>query len=176
MKSIILAVVLIGLGSVTAVSVSAQDATATRELTSTYDQEKNETHTGLRLNGIGNSDGKKIALDVSVSFAGRELTKRPEDVIFIVAIASSGGYTYPDIIKMKVKVDDKNLSDVLMLNLDKRPMDELFLETIGTRMRFEVFKKLAQAKLVTLLIDKTTITIESADLAKFGELLKLIDK
>ena len=144
------------------------------KVTTSYDEAKNETEIELKRLFISQTDDRIILLNVSSSFSGKKLKKRPKDVIFIIQTVSVGAYQYPDTMALKIKADGKNLSDILMLNLDKRSLDERFLETIGTRMKYKVFKRLAGAETVELKLHNTDIKLDKTHLAKLNEFEKAL--
>jgi hypothetical protein len=163
-----------------AVSVSAQGASATSpagemnadaKATSSYNKAKNETTYEIKLLQIP-AAAQQVALSVSFTFAGEKFRKQPDDVIFILSVVSPGAARrYSDMIAMKVTADGKKLPEVLMLNLDKRALGESnYLETIGTRMKYDVFKKLSEAKSAALQLENTKLELSEAHLKKLAEL------
>jgi hypothetical protein len=141
---------------------------------SLYDKAKNETTFEVRQLDLSDPNGQLIYVNASHTFPGRQFTTRPDDVIFIIQIGSAS-YRYPDQISVKLKLDGKSIPDILMLNLDKRMADKYFLETMGTRMKYDVFKAISQARSAELQVDKTTITLTSSHLAKLADLDKMMN-
>jgi hypothetical protein len=139
-----------------------------------FDKGKNETTLGFKMMGIANTAPQKILLSASTNFAGEKLKTTPEDIVFILSIASPGSYKYPDMMKMKIKADGKDLPEVLILNLDKRQLGETeFLETIGTRMKYDIFKKISQAKTVEMQLENTKFQLTPANIKRFADLVRL---
>jgi hypothetical protein len=139
-----------------------------------YDKEKNETTVELQQLDIAGSQTQKVLLSVSASYAGQKPKQPPEDIIFIVSVISAQGYKYPDMMALQVTADGKKLPEVLMLNLDKRRLDEDYLETIGTRMKYEIFKRLTQAQAVELRLPNLTLQLNETQIAKLRELEGLL--
>jgi hypothetical protein len=155
-------------------SSDTKEFTDEAEVTSNFDKSKNETTLGFKMMGIANTQPQRILLSASTSFAGEKLKNQPEDIIFILSIASPGSYKYPDIMKLKIKADGKDLPEVLILNLDKRKLGETeFLETIGTRMKYDVFKKISQAKTVEMQLENTKFQLTAGNIKRFADLVRL---
>lgn len=142
---------------------------------SKYDKAKNQTTFEVQRLQINDPGGPEIILNASYTFDGTKLSSKPDDVIFIVQIGSSDRFKHPDMIQMKLKIDGKAAPDVMMLNLDKRMAGKVFLETIGTRMKYSIFKAMAGAKTVEMKLDNTSFTVDSAILAKFADLDKMLN-
>lgn len=155
-----------------AVRDSSDDEEA--KVTSTYNEEKNETTVEFRMLGVATAGDQRVLLSVSASYAGRKPRSEPEDVVFILSVASPGGYRYPDIMSMKVMADGKRLPEVLMLNLDKRRLEEDYLETIGTRMKYDIFKQLSKSKTVELTLKDLSLKLDETRIAKLKELDALL--
>lgn len=151
------------------IKAQAADTSKEPEITTKYNDAKGETTIELRRIRLSSDNAKDSYLSVSVSFKGKELVSRPDDVIFIVSVISEGSYKYPDSMSMKMAGDGKNLPDILMLNLDKRPLEKDFLESIRTRMKYDVFKQLSNFKSVKLQLDKTTFQVNETQLALLGK-------
>jgi len=83
-------------------------------------------------------------------------------------------YRFPDINQLTITCDGKRLAPILLLNLDKRPAEPLFLETLGTRMNYDVFMKVAKARSVQMEFADTSFTLSDSHLALLGELADLI--
>lgn len=146
------------------------------KIESNYDKAKDETTIEFTQLRITSSDEQQVLLSVSAVYPGHKL-KKPEDVkdiIFILSVISTRAYRYPDIMAMQVTADGKKLPELLMLNLDKRRMDEDYLETIGTRMKYEIFKRLTQAKTVELRLHTLTLKLDESQITKLRELEALL--
>lgn len=149
------------------------------KVTSTFDESKNETSVEFKLLSVANTATEKVVISVSSNYKGRQKPdKPPEDVILILSIASTKSGRFPEMMSMDVTADGKKLSQVLMLDLDKRRLsgeDEYdYLDTLGTRMKYEVFKKLMNAKSVTLGLPGLTLQLGEIHAAKMRELDALI--
>lgn len=134
-----------------------------------YDRAKDETTVEFTQLQIAQSAEQIVFLSVSANYAGQK-PKKPEDIIFVISVASTKGYRYPDVMVMQGTADGKKLPDTLMLNLDKRRMGDDYLETIGTRMKYEVFKRLTQSRTVELRLQNLTLQLNEAQVAKMREL------
>ncbi len=139
-----------------------------------YEKDKDRTTIEVQRLDVGNPDQPHLYLNASISFPGTRLSEAPDFVIFIVQIGSADRYKYPDILQMKLRVDGKPAPDITIANLDKRMADKWFLETLGTRMKYDVFKAIAHAKTVELEVDGLTIPVSPEKLAKFADLEKMI--
>lgn len=144
------------------------------DVTSQFDKAKNETTVEFQMMGIANTSPQKILVSVSVTYPGEKLKSTPDDVVFILSIASPGSYKYSDVMAMTVKADGKKLPDVLMINFVKERLDEEYLETVGTRMKFDTFKKIAKAKAVEFQLENTKFQLTEGNIQRFAELLKLL--
>ena len=158
----------------TATSAASDIASDEVKIESKYDKAKGETTVEFNKLEISHSAAQQVFLSVSATYPGQKPNQQPEDIIFILSIASAQGYKYPDMMAMQVAADGKKLREVLMLNLDKRRMEEDYLETIGTRMKYESFKRLAQAKTVELRLHGLTLQLNEAQITKLRELEALL--
>jgi hypothetical protein len=113
-------------------------------------------------------------VSVSATYAGRTLKQQLEEIVFILSVVSTKSYRYPDIIQMQVTADGEKLPPVLMLNLVKSPFDADYLETIASRMRYETFKRLTQARTVELKLNDLTLQLDQTPIAKMRELELLL--
>ncbi len=144
------------------------------DVTSSYDRTKNQTTLEFRMMGVPNTQPQKILLSASTVFDGERIKSLPEDIVFIISIASPGSYKYPAVMKLKIKADGKDLPEVPILNLDKRKLNETeFLETLGTRMKYDLFKKIAQAKTVEMQVENTKFQLTPEGIKRFAELVRL---
>ena len=146
-----------------------QDDADAAKVNSRYDQKKDETEVEFRQLPLKGNDTQRIFLSVSASYKGQK-PKRPEDVIFIVSVLSQQSYRYPDVLAMQVLIEGKKAGEVVMINLDKRRAEEDYLETIGTRMKYDLFQRLLKASSAELHLANLTLPLEAAHLAKLREL------
>ena len=168
----------------TAVGAQAQtnskpDDNDSTKVASTFDAGKNETTVEFKFLPVANTATEKVILSVSSSYKGKQKPgKPPEDVILILSIVSTKSGRFPDMMAMDVTADGKKLSQVLILDLDKRRLtgqDEYdYLDTLGTRMKYDVFKKLMNAKSVTLGLPGLTLQLGETHAARMRELDALI--
>ena len=149
-------------------------ATDEIKVESKYDKSKDETTVEFTKLEIAHSAEQQVFLSVTATYKGLKPKQQPEDIIVIISVVSAHGYKYPDIMAMQVVADGKKLEQVLMLNLDKRRMYEDYLETIGTRMKYEIFKRMTQAKIVELRLQDLTLQLDEAQIAKLRELETLL--
>ena len=156
-----------------ALQSDAQDQSEITKVDSRYDKGKDETTVEFSQLALRGNETQRIFLSVSASYKGQK-PKEPDDVIVIVSVLSSGSYRYPDVMAMQVLVDGKKLSDVLMINLDKRKADDDYLETIGTRMKYDQFKRLLKASAAEFQLQDLRLPITDAHLAKLRELDALL--
>ena len=138
-----------------------------------FDSARNETTVGIKMLLIRGTETEKIVITAEATYATESPKKHPEDVVFIIS-ALSTSYRYPDINQLIITCDGKRLSPILLLNLDKRPAEPLFLETLGTRMKYDVFMKLAKAKSAQLEFGDTSLVLTDSHLALLGELADLM--
>jgi hypothetical protein len=138
-----------------------------------YDRAKDETTVEFTQLQIAQSAEQLVFLSVSANYPGQK-PKKPEDIVFIISVASTKGYRYPDVMVMQGTADGRKLPDTLMLNLDKRRMGDDYLETIGTRMKYDVFKRLTQAKTVELRLQNLTLQLNESQIAKMRALEALL--
>jgi hypothetical protein len=153
-------------------------STADAKVTSSYDEAKNQTIVEFRMLGIANTQTERVVLSVSATYQGRKPEKLPDDVIFILSIASTKDNRFPKTMMMEITADGKELPQVLMLNANKRRLSEEdkrnYLETLVTRMKYEIFKQLMQAKSVILKLPDLTLQLDETRMAKMKELDNLL--
>lgn len=141
---------------------------------SRYDKTKNETTIEVQRLDVGKTSDQLFILNAAVVFPGEKLVRRPDEVIFIIQIGSVS-YRYPDEILVKLRVDGESRPDLKMRTLDRRTSDKLFIETIGARIPYEMFKTIATARDVELTVDKTKILVGASHLAILGDMNKMIN-
>jgi hypothetical protein len=151
----------------------AQDEPESGKVTSKYDKSKDETTVEVRLLQLRGNETQKVVLSVSASYKGQK-PKEPEDIIVIISVFSSGSYRYPDMMAMQVLIDGKKVSDVLMLNLDKRKSDDDYLETLGTRMKYNLFKRLLKAPSAELQLQNLRLPLDETQMGKLREVDALL--
>lgn len=141
-----------------------------------YDQSKNETEIEVRNIPLSLDKGRMAFLSVSISFAGNKMKRKPDDVIFIVALVNAKGHRFADINKVALTSGGSDIGQMTLLNLDQREFSPTeILETIGTRMKMDVFHKVAASKqAISFKIEETTLTIEPANISKLTEFEKAI--
>lgn len=152
-----------------ALQPNGQDQTDLGKVESEYDKGKDETTVEFKALSLPGNETQRVLLSVSGSYPGQK-PKEPDVVILIISVLSSGGFRYPDIMAMKVVVDGKKSSEVVMLNLDKRTTEGDYLETIGTRMKYEQFKRLLKAKSAEFQLQNLLLPLSETHLAKLREL------
>jgi hypothetical protein len=155
---------------------NAADSVVTSDegkIESKYDKAKDETTVEFTQLEIAHSAEQQVFLSVSATYPGQK-PKKPEDIVVVISVASTQGYKYPDIMTMQVTADGKKLPEVLMLNLDKRRMGEDYLETIGTRMKYEIFKRLTQAKTIELRLHGLTLQLNESQITTLRQLEALL--
>lgn len=155
-------------------SSSSDQASDEIKVETKYDKAKDETTVEFRQMEIAHSAEQQVFLSVSSTYKGQKPKKQPDDIVVIVSVVSARGYRYPDMMAMQVAADGKKLPQVLMLNLDKRQLGEDYLETIGTRMKYEVFKHLTESKNVVLQLQNLTLQLDEAQITKLRELEALL--
>jgi hypothetical protein len=138
-----------------------------------FDSAKNETTVGFKMLMIRGTETEKLIISAEATYATESPKKHPEDVVFIIS-ALSPSYRYPDINQLTITCDGKRLSPIVLLNLDKRPAEPLFLETLGTRMKYDVFIKLAKARSVQMEFAETSFALTDSHLALLSELADLM--
>jgi hypothetical protein len=145
-----------------------QDKPDAVEINSTYDKKKNETEVKFTMLPLASNETQRVLLGMSASYKGQK-PKAPEDVIFILQVLSSGSYRYPDAMAMQVVIEGKKVSDVLMVNFDKRRLDQDYLETIGTRMKYDLFQRLLKASSAELRLGSLALPLEATQVTKLRE-------
>lgn len=138
-----------------------------------FDSAKNQTTVGFQMLQIKGTETEKLIISAEATYATESPKNHPEDVLFIIS-SLNPSYRYPDINKLTITCDGKRLAPILLLNLDKRPAEPLFLETLGTRMNYDVFMKVAKARSVQMEFADTSFTLSDSHLALLGELADLI--
>jgi hypothetical protein len=138
-----------------------------------FDSAKKQTTVGFQMLQIKGTETEKLVISAEATYATESPKNHPEDVLFIISSLNTS-YRYPDINKLTITCDGKRLAPILLLNLDKRPAEPLFLETLGTRMNYDVFMKVAKARSVQMELAATSFTLSDSRLALLGELADLI--
>ena len=157
------------------ITTNAQEETDEPKIETKYNDSKNETEVELRQVPISVDKSKIALLSISASFKGKKISK-PADVFFIVSVVSVGNYKYPQINNVTLNSDGKSLGEIIMLNLDQREFSETeVLETLGTRMKFDIFKKFVVAKKVSFQIGESLFHVNETQLTLFNELEKIIN-
>src|SRR4029077_3775728 len=138
-----------------------------------FDSAKNQTTIGFRMLLIKGTGTEKLVISAETTYATESPKNHPEDVMFIISSLNTS-YRYPDINQLTITCDGKRLAPILLLNLDKAPAEPLFLETLGTRINYGVFMKVAKARSVQMEFADNSFTLSDSHLALFGELADLI--
>jgi hypothetical protein len=157
------------------VRANVQDKNDDAKINSTYDKQKNETELKFSMWPLGRNDTQRVLLGMSASYKG-QTPKPPDDVIFILQVLSQDNYHYPDAMAMQVVIGGKKVSDVLMVNFDKRRLDEDYLETIGTRMKYDLFQRLLKGPSPELRVGSLTLPLDATHLTKLREFDALLHK
>jgi hypothetical protein len=138
-----------------------------------FDKARNETTVGFQMLLIRGNETEKLVISAEATYATESPKQHPEDVVFIIS-ALNTSYRYPDINQLTITCDGKRLSPIVLLNLDKRPAEPLFLETLGTRMQYDVFMKLAKARSVQMEFADTSFALTDSHLSLLRELADLM--
>ncbi len=138
-----------------------------------FDSARNETTVGFQMLQIKGTETEKLVISAEATFATESPKNHPEDVVFIISSLSTS-YRYSDINQLTITCDGKRLAPILLMNLDKRPAEPLFLETLGTRMNYDVFMKVAKARSVKMEFADTSLTLSDSHLGLLGELADLL--
>lgn len=140
-----------------------------------YDKAKDETEVEIAQIPISVDNSKLAFLGVTATFKGQKISK-PFDIIFIVSVVSLGKYKYPQINQVKLNSEGKSFGEIVMLNLDQRKFNENeFLETIGTRMKFDIFKKFVTAKKVNFQMGDSNFEVGQTQISKLIEFEKAVN-
>lgn len=160
------------------VAQNKDGSTADAKITNSYDEAKKQTTVEFRMLGIANTETERVVLSVSANFHGKKIEKLPEDVIFVLSIASLKENRFPKAMAMEITADGKKLPQVLMLNANTYKLsgedNRNNLETLVTRMRYDIFKQMMQAKSVKLELPDLTLALDETRMAKMQELDELL--
>lgn len=161
-----------------AVAQNKDGSTADANVVTSYDEVKKQTTVEFRMLGIANNKTERVVLSVSATFQGQKPEKLPEDVVFIISIASLKENRFPKVMIMEITADGKKLPEVTMLNANKNKLSDddkrNNLETLVTRMRYDVFKQMMQAKSVKLSLPDLILDLDETRMAKMQELDKFL--
>jgi hypothetical protein len=138
-----------------------------------FDSTKNQTTVELKGQIIGTAT-EKLWISVDGTYATQTPKKHPEDVVFIISAMNKTGYRFPDINSLIITIDGKRLGPVLLLNLDKRASGEDYLETLGTRMKYDVFMQLVKGKKAEKQFGKLSFELDEQQLAKLKQVADLL--
>ena len=141
-----------------------------------FDKAKNETNVEFRLLLIIDTETDKLLISVNATYSTQTPKTHPEDVVFIVSTLNKIGYRYPDVLALNIIADGQRLSPIVLLNLDKRAAVGEYYETLGTRMKYDVFMRVAKAKAVQMQFSTASFELNDRHLAvlhKFADLLHL---
>lgn len=176
---------LLMIGCVFAAAINAQMPGTAYSL---YMEERNETMFAVERLEIPRADDLTVLLGAVHSITGTKLKARPRTLTFIVQVGISDLYKFPEkplafkdwyrfqqTVRMKVKIDGKSAPDVILSNHDRRMKLKPYMETLAGSMRYSTFKAISRARSVELRLEKTSITIDSASLAPFADLDKMLN-
>ena len=153
-------------------------STADAKITTSYNEAKKQTTVEFRTLGIANTKTERVVFSVSATFQGQKPEKLPEDVIFVLSIASSKENRFPKVMAMEITADGKKLPQVPMLNAGEQKLSEddkrNNLVTLVTRMKYDIFKQMMQAKSVKLELPDLTLNLDETRMTKMQELDKLL--
>jgi hypothetical protein len=141
-----------------------------------FDSVKNETTASFDQLLIIGTEEEKLLISVQATYATQAPKNHPEDIMFIISVLNFKSYRYPDMNTLIISADGKRLPPVPLLNLDKRAADNYFVETLGTRMKFDVFMVFAKGKNIQMQFAETSFVLKDDHLAllgKFADLLHL---
>jgi hypothetical protein len=146
------------------------------QLENRYDQDKDETTVEITQIPIAVDNSKQAFLGVTAVFKGKTTTPKPDFVLFIVSVVTLGKYKYPEVNQVKLNSDGKSFGEIIMLNLDQRKLSQSeFLETIGSRMKFDIFKKFVAAKKVSFQMGDSNFEVGQSQISKLIEFEKTIN-
>ncbi|MBK6751384.1 MAG: hypothetical protein KA956_05860 [Pyrinomonadaceae bacterium] len=142
----------------------------TRKVVTQYNQAKDETEVEISQLPLAVDKSKLAYVGATWIFKGKKPTSPPSDIIFIVSVFTVGAKKYPDINQVSVMANGKSIGQIVMLNLDQRPFTEgEILETIGTRMKIDIFRKMLEQETVTFQMGDSTFRLSRETIAKFIE-------
>ncbi|HZS49023.1 MAG TPA: hypothetical protein VFC63_28390 [Blastocatellia bacterium] len=140
-----------------------------------YDGAKDTTTVGFEELMVSNTATEKLILSVEGSYSGKTAPKKhPDDVVLILSCLNRNGYKYPKAMVLLITADGKQLPSVLMLNFDRQRLDEDYLETLGTRMKYDTFFATAQAKKVEMKLNDTVFSLNEQHIKKLHDLEDLL--
>jgi hypothetical protein len=156
-------------------SVKAQSGADEPEVETRYNKDKDETEIEITQIPISVDNSKLAFLGVTAVFKGQKVSK-PDFILFIVSVISVGNYKYPSINQVVLTSEGKSFGEIVMLNLDQRKLSENeFLETIGTRMKFDIFKKFLASKKVSFQMGTSNFQVGESQISKLIEFEKVIN-
>jgi hypothetical protein len=141
-----------------------------------YNKDKDQTEVEITQIPIGVDNSKLAFLGVTAVFNGQKLSPRPDEILFIVSVITLGKYKFPQINQVKLNAEGKNFGEIVMLNLDQRKFSENeYLETIGTRMKFDIFKKFVTSKKVSFQMGDSNFEVGRSQILKLSDFEKIIN-
>ena len=146
------------------------------KLTTKYDAGKDETEISINYLPIKATASNKVFMHLSVTFSGKKLKSKPDDVILVMSVVSLKNHRYPDINQVNLASEGKSISKMILLNLDQRKFsDTEIFEPLGTRIETNSLKKLGQTKApIEFKINNGLFTIDRDVIAKLAEFHKAI--
>lgn len=160
-----------------AIVARAQDDDAyTGKVETTYHQDKDQTDLEIRNIPLTADKARTALLNVSVTFDGKKMKDKPDDINIIVSVVNAKGHSYPQINKVVLSSGNSSIGQMILLNLDQRAFTGSdILETLGTVVKLDLFHKIAAAKgAVTFKIAETTFTIAPDYIPKLAEYEKAL--
>jgi len=157
-----------------AVAVAAA-AQTNPNVTTSYDAGQDETTIEAAQIPV-KSDRTNRFLGVAIAFKGKKLAAKPGVVMFIISSVNAKGHKYPLANELIFVADGKQLGKISILNLDQREFSPTeILETLGTNMPMDLFKKISTSKApVTFSIAETPFTLDASVLAILVDFEKAI--
>jgi CHAT domain-containing protein/Tfp pilus assembly protein PilF len=98
----------------------------------------------------------------------------PERVGLGVSVLSTKGYRFPDVSALTFVADGERLPAVFMLRLDKRMNGAEFMETLVTRVNYELFERIAFARTVEMRLYDTDFQLNTTKAQKMREFALLV--
>ncbi len=141
-----------------------------------YDKDKDQLEVEITQLPIAVDNSKLAFLGVTAVFNGQKTISKPDEILFIVSVVTVGKYKYPQINQVSLNSEGKNFGEITMLNLDQRKFSENeYLETIGTRMKFDIFKKFVASKKVNFQMGDSNFEVGQPQILKLIEFEKAIN-
>lgn len=140
-----------------------------------YNPTKDETTVSIRYMKVSEPHSDDLFLTIQASYAGH-FPATVHDVLVVLSSFSSERFKYPYESILSVQVSGRKLEDIPMTRLDYRRSGELYLESLGVRLKYERFLEIASAGEVQMRLATTTLTINAQRLEDLRTFAKLISK